>query len=129
MRVTALTSLFIVIGMAVSAISTPALAAQCVNVIYKDKNGAVVPTDAPVIGLMLGGKPVMGLGYRPGVEEVVGDEAPCPKALVDKVQELFDASCSNEERRKVTAAASKVDIAHVNQRCGDMAEALLPGKR
>lgn len=114
---------------AACALSAPASAAQCVKIIYKDKNGAVVPFDTPVIGLMLGGKPVMGLGYQAGMTETIGETTPCPKELVDKVRQLFDASCASEQSRKMTASASNVDIARVNQRCGDMAEALLPSKK
>ncbi len=107
-------------------LSAPASAAHCVKVIYKDKDGKVVDPGFPVVGLMLAGKPVMGLLAPAGLSEVIGEDAECPKELVAKVEELFNASCVSEDSRKLTATASKVDISRVNQRCGDMAEALKP---
>ena len=122
MRIVA--ALTLLIG--VAFLSAPASAAHCVKVIYKDKDGKVVDPGLPVVGLMLAGKPVMGILAPAGLTEVIGEDATCPQELVAKVEELFKASCVSEQSRKMTADASKIDIARVNQRCGDMGEALKP---
>ena len=101
--------------------STPALATQCVKVTFVDDKGAVV-LDA--VGLMLDGAPVTGLVTPPFATRNVGEQTPCPQDLVNKMQELFNASCLTEDRRKKAAGNAGGSIDLINKRCGDMAQAL-----
>ncbi len=52
---------------------------QCVNVLLLDANGAVVPTEKPVTGLMVGGVPAVSEDTPEHVARTAGANAPCPQ--------------------------------------------------
>ncbi len=102
----------------------PASAAGCVAMNLFDQHGAVVPTPTPVIGMLLGGVPVLDGVVPPHFSRKPGAPAPCPEILVEKVRGLFNASCPSEERRKQAAAKNNSTISDINTGCANMAEAL-----
>ncbi len=101
-----------------------ASAAQCVTVKLIDKAGVVVPTPAPIIGIMVGGKPAIEASLPTEVFVQPATPAPCPAALVKSMQDLFEESCPTEEKRKRAAAVNKVDTAIIEKGCRDTLEAL-----
>ena len=134
MRLSLFLNVLLVMAVAVAAVAAvaavPAVAAECKTMIYTDQNGAVVPLEKPIVGLMLAGTPITGPVSVPGaVKREVGATTQCPKELVQKIQDLFDDSCMSEANRAKTRVENKVDAATINQRCADMAEALHPAVR
>ncbi len=115
---------FAILACGVLALSAPAAAAKCVKMDFFDQYGAVIPTPQPVMGLLVGGEPVLGGAGPAYFSKKPAEPAPCPAALIEKVQGLFNTSCPTEARRAQAAKDNKVDLAVINKGCGNMAEAL-----
>ncbi len=98
--------------------------AQCVNVLLLDANGAVVPTEKPVTGLMVGGVPAVSEDTPEHVARTAGANAPCPQDLVDQVTNLFSESCTTSERRTAAAQTHGVSVEVIKKGCRDMSAAL-----
>ena len=101
-----------------------ASAAQCVTVKLLDKDGVVVPTPEPIIGIMVGGRPAIEAVIPVGVVVQAGAPAPCTDALVKSVRDTFEESCPTEEKRKRAAAANSVDLTIIAKGCRDAVDAL-----
>ena len=101
-----------------------AQSAQCVTVSLLDANGVVVPTDEPVIGMMLGDVPAIQGEFPPHVGTAAGSEVPCPQLIVDQVTELFTQTCTTSERRTSAAQQYGVEESVIANGCMDMNEAL-----
>ena len=116
----------IFLATATLALAAPAEAAQCVQVIFFDQNGAVIPTNpALIVGIMVGGQPVLnGAGPMVYNSKKVGAPAPCPAKLVEAVTDLFNKSCPSEQRRGAAAKDSRVPSDNINKGCANMAAAL-----
>ncbi len=121
---------FFVAATAIATISMfqSAQSAQCVNVSLLDANGVIVPTDEPVVGMMVGGVPAIEGNFPPHVGRSAGSEAPCPQPLVDQVTELFTQTCTTSERRDTAAQQFGVDASVIAKGCLDMNEALNEGE-
>ena len=109
---------------AILGLAAPARAAQCVTMIFLDQYGAVIQTPQPVVGLLLGGEPILGGTAPPYFTKKTGAPAPCQRQLLDRVLELFNNSCPTEERRNQAAKDNKADLSVINKGCANMAEAL-----
>lgn len=105
--------------------ASPAFAApQCVEMRFLDDKGVLLPVNPPLIGIMLGDRPLFE-GSPPRYTKVEkGRFVPCPEALIASTQKVFNESCLTEDRRKEAAAKNGADISLINQRCTDMAAAL-----
>ena len=99
-------------------------AATCVAITLFDQNGAVVSVPMPVVGLMLGGTPVIGAGLPPHFSRKSGSAVPCPEVLLERIRDLFNASCPAEDRRNQAAATNRSSVEEINRGCANMAEAL-----
>ena len=124
-------SLAFVLTCAVAGFSLPAMAGQCMTMVYKDPVGAIVPTENPIIAFMLAGTPITGPVDLPpaAASRDLGAPVECPKELITKIENLFADSCLSEKNRQKTMADNKVDAATVNKRCADMGEALHPANK
>lgn len=106
--------------------AVPALAAEprCNVMQFYDAQNALLPTPSPIIGMMVGDRPV----YEPSVPGTAairpGAEAACPPKLVEGVRSTFENACMSEQRRKQAAADHKVDIKEISRGCTDMMRAL-----
>ena len=101
----------LVAGIALGA-AVSAQAAQCVLMGYFDQNGAVIQTPAPVIGIMIGGAPVVEEGVPIHYRSQQGPDVPCP----------------SEGRRNQAAIDNKTTVEATNQGCTKMLQALQPGQ-
>ncbi|MBX7198670.1 MAG: hypothetical protein K1X51_04785 [Rhodospirillaceae bacterium] len=104
----------------------PAFAAEprCNVMQFFDAKGALMPTTAPVIGMMVGDKPVYEPSM-PGASSVrPGAETACPPNLVDGVRSTFENACMSDARRRQAAADHKVDSKVIDKGCSDMMKAL-----
>lgn len=107
-------------------VAAPASAAEprCNVMQFFDAKGALMATPAPVIGLMVGDKPV----YEPSVQGATlarpGAEANCPASLIDGVRSTFENACMSDQRRRQAAADHKVDGKVIDKGCADMMKAL-----
>ena len=115
---------FAILACGVLALGAPAEAAQCVKMDFFDQYGAVILTPQPVVGLLVGGEPVLGGAGPAYFTKKPAGPAPCPAVLLKVVQELFNTSCPTEDRRAQAAKDNKVDVAVINKSCGNMAAAL-----
>ena len=101
-----------------------ASAAQCVTVKLVDKNGVVVPTPEPIVGIMVGGRPAIEATIPVNVSVQPGAPAPCPDTLVKAIRDTFEQSCPTEDKRKRAAEANRVDRANIDKGCRDALDAL-----
>ena len=98
--------------------------AKCYTVIFMDQVGQLIPTEKPVVGLPVGGDPIM-MGVIPGhASRKIGEPAPCPRELVETITNLFNTSCTSEDRRAQAATNYKSTIENIVQNCANMASAL-----
>ncbi len=106
-------------------IASPALAApQCFELRFLDANKVVVPVNPPLVGIMIGDRPLFE-GNPPNHEFMEdGSRVPCPEALLASVRKAFDDFCTTDDRRKKAAAANKVDMSVINTRCSDLTATL-----
>jgi hypothetical protein len=106
-------------------IASPALAApQCFELRFLDAKKVVVPVNPPIIGIMVGDRPLFE-GNPPDHEFMEdGRHLPCPEPLLASVRKAFDDFCTSDERRKKAATDNKVDMSVINSRCGDLTAAL-----
>jgi hypothetical protein len=102
----------------------PASAAQCFTVKFIDKNGVVVPTPQPVVGIMVGGRPAVDGVVPTNVSIQPGAPAPCPEALIKSVRDTFEESCPTIEKRKRAAQVNNVDSTIIDKGCRDSLDAL-----
>ena len=107
-----------------SLIAGPAVAAQCVLMSLFDQNGGVVPTEKPVVGLVVGDNPIIEGALPVHYSRKPIGSAPCPAALVENTRTLFNESCTSEDRRKRAAGDNKAELSVINKGCADMAKAL-----
>ena len=117
----------LVAGIALGA-AVSAQAAQCVLMGYFDQNGAVIQTPAPVIGIMIGGAPVVEEGVPIHYSSQQGPGVPCPTKLVESIRGMFNKSCPSEGRRNQAAIDNKTTVEATNQGCTKMLQALQPGQ-
>jgi hypothetical protein len=103
-----------------------AQAAECVQMIYLDQNGAVISTTAPVVALLVGGAPVVEEGVPVHYSQKTGAAAPCPTKLVESVRTMFNASCPSEQSRRRAAAENNTTVAAISQSCSNILKALQP---
>lgn len=110
---------------AAACIASPALAApQCFELRFLDANKVVVPVTPPIVGIMVGDRPLFE-GNPPNHEYMEdGRHLPCPEALLASVRKAFDDFCTSDDRRKKAAASNKVDMSVINTRCGDLTAVL-----
>lgn len=102
----------------------PAESAQCVNVNLHDANGTIVPTEEPVIGIMLGGVPVIEGEFPEHASTSAGIEVSCPQELVNLITNLFAETCTTTERRAAAAQAHGVGPEIIQKGCTDISNAL-----
>ena len=119
----------IAIGLAADAVAAPEPAStpsgpSCVVVTLLDQDNLPIRTTEPVIGLLLGGSPVVEETAPAHSARKAGAPAACPPTLVAHVKELYEASCTSQDRRERAAAENKVVIEFVNNGCINMRAAL-----
>ena len=102
----------------------PAAAAQCVTVILLDKDGVALPTAAPVIGIMVGGRPAIEAIVPAHASLQAGASVSCTTEILKQTRDTFDEACTSEDRRAKAAIANKVDRNIINKGCTDLAAAL-----
>ncbi len=106
--------------------AAPALAAEprCNVMQFYDAKNALLPTPAPIIGMMVGDRPVYEASV-PGASSIrPGAEAACPPKLIDGVRSTFESACMSEQRRKQAATDHQVDGKAIAKGCSDMMKAL-----
>jgi hypothetical protein len=103
--------------------AAPAMAMQCVEFLILDAKGVPIKTDR-LVGLMVGGSPVVNKTIPPHASKKVTDGVPCPLALLDSVHKLFQESCSSEDRRQAAARDNGGNISAINDGCANMIKAL-----
>ncbi len=127
LRSTPLTLSFALILMLSVTHTRPAASAQCVNVNLHDSAGTIVPTEEPVIGIMLGGAPIIEGEFPVHASTSAGTEVRCPQELIDLVTNLFAETCTTTERRAAAAQAHGVGSEIIQKGCTDMSQALKDG--
>jgi len=119
-----LTLLLAMAALAIVGAPRPVGSAQCVYVSLLDANGVIVPTDMPVVGIILGGVHAIQGDFPPHVSTAAGTLVPCPQIIVDKVTNLFSETCTTIDRRTAAAQMHGVDMEVITKGCTDMAAAL-----
>lgn len=105
---------------------TAAAAPQCFEMRFLDEAGVLIPVNPPLVGIMIGTRPLFE-GLPPAAARTErGNPTPCPEALIASARKVFETSCTSEEGRRRAAAANNADMARVNKRCGDLAATLAP---
>lgn len=108
----------------ISIQARPAESAQCLNVTLHDSKGNVVPTEGPVIGIMLGGAPVIE-GIFPEYASITArTEVPCPQELMDIATNVFAEMCSTTQRRSAEALSRRVSLEAIQKGCEALSTAL-----
>ena len=99
---------------------------KCVVMQFLDAKGVMIATAGPIVGMLVGDRPVYE-GSVPVASSIKpGAEAPCPPNLVEGVRSTFESACVSEQRRKQAAADHKVDRTVIDKGCTDMMKALGP---
>jgi hypothetical protein len=115
------------IAAAVSALfgTGPALAApQCFELRFLDAKGVLVPVNPPIVGILVGDRPLFE-GNPPAHETLEsGRNLPCPDPLLASVRKAFEDFCTSDDRRKKAAADNRADISVINTRCADLTATL-----
>jgi len=124
LKSTTLTLAFTIAALTFIGAPQPAESAQCVNVSLLDPNGVIVTTDAPIVGMMLGGIPVIQGEFPPHAGTTAGTVVPCPQIIVDQVTSLFSETCTTAGRRTSAAQMHGVNIEVIAKGCTDMSAAL-----
>ena len=110
---------------AVLAYSAPAAAEpRCAVLQFLDAKGVVIATPTPIIGMLVGDKPVYEGSVPVAASIKPGAEASCPPALVAGVRSTFDAACVSEQRRIQAATDHKVDRKVIDKGCADIMKTL-----
>lgn len=113
---------------AVMAVYLPAVAAvaepKCVVMQFLDAKGVMIATPAPIVGMLVGDRPVYEGSVPVAASIKPGAEATCPANLVDGVRSTFESACVSEQRRKQAAADHKVERTVIDKGCTDMMKAL-----
>ncbi len=115
-------------------IAVPSLAAEnsavprkanCVKVELLDQDSLPVRGQPAVVGLLVGGKPIIPeVDYPRHSSLRAGEPATCPAALVEIVAQSYKDSCLTAERRVQTATANKASRESVEAQCQTIREAL-----
>ena len=114
----------LVAALVMALTSAPAFALHCYELTLKDEKGVVIPVSPPVIGLMLGGNPVIGDGVPPHATLEPAAPADCPLPLVEGIRNLYNASCLSEAARKKAATEGGATVERIKKGCEDMAASL-----
>jgi hypothetical protein len=119
-----LTLFLTMVALAIVGAPRPVESAQCVYVSLLDANGDIVPTDIPVVGMILGGVHAIQGDFPPHVSTAAGTRVPCPQIIVDHVTNLFSEACTTIDRRAAAAQMYGVGMEVITKGCKDMAAAL-----
>ncbi|MHB1204687.1 MAG: hypothetical protein ACYCZX_03890 [Rhodospirillaceae bacterium] len=107
------------------AYSAPAAAEpRCAVLQFLDAKGVVIATLAPIVGMLVGDKPVYDGSVPVAASIKPGAETACPPALVAGVRSTFEAACVSEQRRTQAAKDHKVDRKVIDKGCADMMKSL-----
>lgn len=118
-------ALFAAVLGAALAYSAPAAAEpRCAVLQFLDAKGVVIATPAPIIGMLVGDKPVYDGTVPVAASVKPGAETACPPALVAGVRSTFEAACVSEQRRTQAATDHKVDRKVIDKGCTDMMKSL-----
>ena len=123
---------FALSGMSFAAApAAPARAAKCVKIELLDQDSLPLREQPAVVGLMVGGKPIIPEGdYPPHSALRAGVPTACPPALVENVAESYKESCLTVERRAQTARNNNVSNESVSAQCqtirDDLGDSLAP---
>ena len=118
-------ALFAVVLGAALANSAPAAAEpRCAVLQFLDAKGVVIATAAPIVGMLVGDKPVYEGSVPVAASIKPGAEAPCPAVLVAGVRSTFEAACVSEQRRNQAATDHKVDRKVIDKGCTDIIKSL-----
>lgn len=106
--------------------AAPAFAAEprCNIMQFYDAKNALMPTPAPIIGIMVGDRPVYEQSVPGAAAARPGAEAACPSGLIDGVRATFENACLSNQRRQQAATNHQVDSKVVDKGCSDMMKAL-----
>ena len=96
-----------------------------------DQDSLPVRNQPAVVGLLVGGQPIIPEGDYPSHQALrVGMATACPAALVETVAESYKESCLTLERRAQTARTNKVSNESVSAQCqairDDLGDSLAP---
>jgi hypothetical protein len=118
-------AIFAAVVVAALAQSAPASAEpRCTVLQFLDAKGVVITTTAPIVGMLVGDKPVYEGSVPVAASIKPGAEVTCPPALVAGVRSTFDAACVSEQRRNQAAAEHKVDRKIIDKGCADIMKTL-----
>ena len=114
-----------------AAPAAPARTAKCVKIELLDQDSLPVRGQPAVVGLLVGGKPIIPEGdYPPHAALRVGVPTSCPPALVETVAESYKESCLTVDRRAQTARTNKSSNEAVSAQCqtirDDLGDRLAP---
>jgi hypothetical protein len=118
--------LYVAAILSVSALlSAPQASAapQCVEMRFLDEKGVLLPVNPPLIGILLGERPLFE-GVPASNRWEPGRPTSCPPALIASVQKTFNESCLTEQSRAKAAAQNRADMSVVEKGCADMAKSL-----
>jgi hypothetical protein len=96
----------------------------CVAVQLLDHDNLPLRTETPVVGLLVGGRPILPETLPRYSGLTVGAPAPCPPALVASVRAAYDDGCLTVERRRQTARANAADEEAIDAKCKGIGQAL-----
>ena len=122
-----LPALAIAVGFVLAlGVAQPAQAApRCVIMKFLDKDRVVIPTDKPIIAIIIGDKPVMEDDVPPTtLSEEWGAETTCPASLLAQVRAVFEDNCISEQRRAAAATEHKAPRAVIDKGCTDIVASL-----
>jgi hypothetical protein len=118
-------ALFIaVVGVALAQSAPASAEPRCAVLQFLDAKGVVIATATPIVGMLVGDKPVYEGTVPVATSIKPGAEVTCPPALVAGVRSTFDTACVSEQRRNQAATEHKVDRKTIDKGCADIMKSL-----
>ncbi|MBL8644213.1 MAG: hypothetical protein JNK21_09785 [Rhodospirillaceae bacterium] len=119
----------LVLGFSALAAGQSQAETLCSTMIIRDENGTAIPSDQPIVGMLVDGIGPLVNQVVPPMASVHPDKpAECPADLVKAIQDLFDANCLTDKGRETAAKENEQRADVVNQRCQSLYRALNPKK-
>ena len=108
----------------ISVYARPIESAQCFTVTLHDSEGTTVSTEGTVIGIMVGGVPIIDGAFPEYASISTRTNVPCPQELMDELTNLFAEMCSTTQRRSAAALSNRVSLDTIQRSCKNLSTAL-----
>ncbi len=98
--------------------------ASCVTIALLDEAGSVVKPNGLVTAFKVGQSPIFMRELPAHTEQREVGVVGCPPEVIRPVQDIYNASCLNDEAQQLTARTNGTTVKAVLEQCNALAEAI-----